>query len=135
MEMQFMWVGDKDAQEMYKLIWHPGQENFADYQSKHHVGTHHVNVRPYYLHMDNSPRFLLQAFRLSTLKGCVGTLKDGYVLEFGTDLVFSIRYWYGIFGIAIPIPEKSLVRYFGIARCYIYIVNIVKYIQLEILTA
>jgi len=79
MEMQFMWVGDKVAQEMYKLIWHPGQENLADYQSKHHVGTHHVNVRPYYLHMDNSPRFLLQAFRLSTLKGCVGTLKDGYV--------------------------------------------------------
>ena len=44
MDMQFMWVGDKVPQEMYELIWHPGQENLADYQSKHHVGAHHANV-------------------------------------------------------------------------------------------
>ena len=25
MEMRFMWVGDKIAQEMYQLIWNPGQ--------------------------------------------------------------------------------------------------------------
>ena len=79
MEMRFMWVGNKIAQKIDKLIWHPGQENLADYQSKHHVGAHHVNVRPYYLHMENLPRFLAQAVRPSTLKGCVGTLKDGYV--------------------------------------------------------
>ncbi len=79
MEMRFFWVGDKVAQDMYHLMWHPGQENLADYQSKHHVGAHHVNVRPYYLHMDNSPRFLPRALRPSTLKGCVGTLQDGYV--------------------------------------------------------
>ena len=79
MEMRFMWVGDKVAQEMYELIWHPGEENLADYQSKHHVGAHHVNVQPYYLHMDNLPRFLPRALRPNTLKGCVGTLKDGYV--------------------------------------------------------
>jgi hypothetical protein len=53
MEMRFMWVGDKISQQMYKLIWHPGQENLADYQSKHHIRAHHVNVRPYYLHMEN----------------------------------------------------------------------------------
>jgi hypothetical protein len=35
MEMRFFWVGDKIAQEMYSLKWHPGQENLADYQSKH----------------------------------------------------------------------------------------------------
>ena len=79
MEMRFFWVGDKVAQEMYDLSWHPGQENLADYQSKHHVGSHHVNVRPYYLHMDNSPQYLPRALRPSTLKGCVGTLKDGYI--------------------------------------------------------
>ena len=79
MEMRFFWVGDKVAQDMYDIGWHPGQENLADYQSKHHVGSHHVNVRPYYLHMDNSPRFLPRAMRPSTLKGCVGTLKDGYI--------------------------------------------------------
>ena len=26
MEMRFFWVGDKIAQEMYDLTWHPGQE-------------------------------------------------------------------------------------------------------------
>ena len=79
MEMRFMWVGDKIAQQMYELIWHPGQENLAEYQSKHHVGAHHVYVKPYYLHMEYSPRFLARAVKPSTLKGCVGTLKDGYV--------------------------------------------------------
>jgi hypothetical protein len=48
MEMQFFWVGDKVAQEMYNITWHPGLENLADYQSKHHVSLHHVAVRPYY---------------------------------------------------------------------------------------
>ncbi len=79
MEMRFFWVGDKVAQDMYDLTWHPGQENLADYQSKHHAGSHHVKVRPYYIHMDNSPRILPRAMRPSTLKGCVGTLKDGYI--------------------------------------------------------
>jgi hypothetical protein len=64
---------------MYNLHWHPGQENLADYQSKHHAGSHHMCVRPWYLHMDNSPRVLPRAETPSALKGCVGTLKDGYV--------------------------------------------------------
>jgi hypothetical protein len=79
MEMRFFWIGDKVAQEMYHLQWHPGQENLADYQSKHHVGSHHVSVRPWYLQIANSPRVLPRAVRPSALKGCVGTLKDGYI--------------------------------------------------------
>ncbi len=79
MNMRFFWVGDKVAQEMYKLRWHPCQENLADYQSKHHAMSHHIKVRPWYLHMENSPRFLPRAQKPSTLKGCVGTLDDGYV--------------------------------------------------------
>ncbi len=79
MEMRFFWIGDKVAQEMYDLQWHPGQENLADYQSKHHVESHHRFVRPWYLHMANSPRVLPRADRPSALKGCVGTLKDGYI--------------------------------------------------------
>jgi hypothetical protein len=79
MEMQFFWIGDKVAQEMYALHWHPGQENLADYQSKHHAGSHHMAVCPWYLHMENSPRVLPQAVRPSKLKGCVGALKNGYI--------------------------------------------------------
>ncbi len=56
MEMRFFWVGDKIAQEMYALQLHPGQENLVNYQSKHHVGSHHATVRPWYLHMENSPQ-------------------------------------------------------------------------------
>ena len=79
MEMRFFWIGDKIAQEIYDVSWHPGQENLADYQSKHHTGAHHKAVRPWYLHQADSPRYLPRAVRPSTLKGCVGTLKDGYI--------------------------------------------------------
>jgi hypothetical protein len=79
MEMRFFWVGDKIAQNMYDMSWHPGMENLANYQSKHCLGSHHVKVRPWYLHMENSPQNLPRAQSHSTLKGCVGTLKNGYV--------------------------------------------------------
>jgi hypothetical protein len=79
MEMRYFLVGDKVAQDLYSLSWYPGQENLADYQSKHHPGAHHTAVRPYYLHKENPPLELPQAQRPSTLKGCVGTLQDGYI--------------------------------------------------------
>ncbi len=79
MDMRFFWVGDKVAQEMYKLRCHPGQENLADYQSKHHAMSHHINICPWYLHMKNSLRFLPRAQKPSALKGCVGALDDGYI--------------------------------------------------------
>jgi hypothetical protein len=78
-EMGYFWVGEKVAQDMYTLSWHPGQENLANYQSKHHIGLHHQAVRLWYLHQADSPRVLPQALRPSALKGCVGTLKDGYL--------------------------------------------------------
>jgi hypothetical protein len=77
MEMQYFWVGDKESQYMYTLSWHQGQENMANYQSKHHIGSHHQAVHPWYLPQADSPRVLPWALRPSALKGCVGTLKDG----------------------------------------------------------
>ncbi len=70
---------DKMAQDAYDVKWHPGKENLADYQSKHHTGAHHTAVRPWYLHGHNSLLVLPRASRPSTLKGCVGTLPQGYV--------------------------------------------------------
>jgi hypothetical protein len=61
MEMQYFWVCDKITQHAYDVKWHPGQENLADYQSKHHLGAHHIAVRPWYLHENNSPLFLPRA--------------------------------------------------------------------------
>ncbi len=78
MEMRFLWVGNKVAQDIYVVSWHPRQENLADYQSKHNIGAHHRQVCPWYLHQAGSPRFLPQAVAPITLKKIVGTLKDGY---------------------------------------------------------
>jgi hypothetical protein len=77
--MRFFWVGNKEAQDIYDVSWHPGQENLADYQSKHHIGAHHRKVHHWYLPQADSPRFSPRAVAPSTLKGCVGTLKDGYI--------------------------------------------------------
>ncbi len=79
MEMRYFLVCDKFAQDAYDVRWHPGQENLADYQSKHHIETYHQAVPPWYLHKKHSPLVLLRATRPSTLKGCVGTLPKGYV--------------------------------------------------------
>ncbi len=79
MEMRYFWVGDKVAQDAYKIKWHPGQQNLADYQSKHHIGSHHQAVCPWYLHEINFPLVLPRATRPSTLKGCVGNLPEGYI--------------------------------------------------------
>jgi hypothetical protein len=94
MEMHFFWISDKMAQDMYALSWHPGQENLADYQSKHHAGAYHIAICPWYLHMDNSPQKFLRALAPSALKGCVGTLNDRYVRKVHlpcAPLIQSIR--------------------------------------------
>jgi hypothetical protein len=67
------------AQKAYTIKWHLGQENLVDYQSKHHQGTHHQAVCPWYLHEINSPLVLPQATRPSTLKECVGNLPKRYI--------------------------------------------------------
>jgi hypothetical protein len=79
MEMRYFCVCDKVAQDVYDVKWHPGKENLADYQSKHHPGAHHTAIPPWYLHEVNSPLVLPRASRPSTLKGCVGTLPKGCI--------------------------------------------------------
>jgi hypothetical protein len=78
MEMRYLWVCDKIAQDAYSVKWHPGQENLADYQSKYHLGPYHQAVCPWYQHDKHSPLVLPQATPPSTLKECVGTLPEGY---------------------------------------------------------
>ena len=78
MEKNFFWVADQVARKNFTVTWHPGKENLADYFTKHFDAKHHQTVRPYYLHLNNSPTHLPRALAPSTLKGCVGTLPDGY---------------------------------------------------------
>ena len=79
MEMRFFWVTDQVKNNSFDVQWHPGQENLADYFTKHFESRHHQQVRPWYLHMPNSPIFLPRAIAPATLRGCVGTLPNGYL--------------------------------------------------------
>jgi len=78
MEKNFFWITNQVELGNFNVTWHPGQENLADYFTKHFDSRHHQLVRPYYLHMHNSPTTLPRALAPSTLKGCVGTLPNGY---------------------------------------------------------
>ena len=78
MEMRYFYLLDQQTQKYFKFFYQPGQENMADYPSKHHVAGIHQHVRPYYLHMPNSPQFLVRAAKPSARRGCVQTLADPY---------------------------------------------------------
>jgi hypothetical protein len=106
MEMRFFWVADADEQRKLDIKYFPGKENLADYQSKHHTGAHNVNVRPWYLHKSTSARELPRASKPSTLKGCVGTLPDGYVHTYLLPKVPTKQ--------SDPITGKHLPPYYGI---------------------
>ena len=76
-EMRFFWVADAVKQEKFDIKYYPRKENLGDYLSKHHIGSHHTAVGPWYLHKPTSVCELPCASKPSTLKGCVGTLPDG----------------------------------------------------------
>ena len=78
MEMRFFWVTDQVKNGSFRVLWHPGKENLADYYTKHFEAAHHINVRPWYQHVSYSPRTLPRALAPKALRGCVGILGKGY---------------------------------------------------------
>jgi hypothetical protein len=78
MEMRYFYSCDQVKEGNFDVKWHPGLENLGDYTTKHHETRHHVNVRPIYLHMKESPRTLPRAMKPSDLRGCVGNKAGGY---------------------------------------------------------
>ena len=78
MEMRYFWILYQYAQQNFDFQHHPGQENLADYPSKHHIGTGHQHVRPYYLHTEESPTHLPRALAPSARRGCAEILNDPY---------------------------------------------------------
>ena len=79
MEMRYFYSCDQVKRNIFSVKWHPGQENLGDYQSKHHMGKHHVHVRPMYLHMKHLPEYLPRALKPSDLRGCVGNKVGAYI--------------------------------------------------------
>jgi hypothetical protein len=78
MEMRYFWLLDGKTQQYFKFYYKPGLENLGDYPSKHHTADIYQHVRPYYVHMDNSPTLLPRAMKPSTRQGCAEILGDPY---------------------------------------------------------
>ena len=78
MEMRFFWVTYQVKNGFMDIQWHPDQENLADYTSKHHDNKQHQIVRPWYIQEDNSTCVLPRVAKPSALRGCVGTVSNGY---------------------------------------------------------
>ena len=58
MNDQYFWLIDQVNLNTYQIKWAPGLENMADYFKKHFAAAHHCDVRPFYVQMQNSPRFI-----------------------------------------------------------------------------
>ncbi len=74
--MQYFWLLNGEVQKLFCFYYQPGQENLGDYPSNHHSADIHQHVRPYYVHMNNSPTVLPQAAKPSSWRGCAETLAD-----------------------------------------------------------
>eukprot|EP00957_Ditylum_brightwellii_P097823 7449152-Ditylum_brightwellii.AAC.1 len=48
MNMRFFWILDQIEQRNFDVICCPGQENLADYPTKHHLAGHHQRISPCY---------------------------------------------------------------------------------------
>ena len=60
MDMRFHWLKDRECQQQFKFYWRPGKLNHADYWTKHHSATHHVNVRKEFL----TPHIVIEMLRM-----------------------------------------------------------------------
>jgi hypothetical protein len=48
-DMRFYWLKDRIEQKQFNVYWKPGNQNLADYVTKHHPPTHHKIMRTKYL--------------------------------------------------------------------------------------
>ena len=62
MDMRFYWLRCRDAQGQFRYYWRPGPTNRADYWTKHHPASHHIEKRPSIL----TSKLIIDALRAST---------------------------------------------------------------------
>jgi hypothetical protein len=48
-DMRWNWLRDKALHEQLRIYWDKGQNNQADYFTKHHPPAHHIEMRPKYV--------------------------------------------------------------------------------------
>ena len=66
MDMRFYWIRDREQQQQIKVFWQKGEDNLADYFTKHHPPAHHQKMRPIYLYEP----------KISTRPECEGVLNS-----------------------------------------------------------
>ena len=71
--MRYFCKISKQDDKTIDVSWRPGRENLAEYSSKNHSPIIHQNLRPTYLHMPNSPRYLQRSVPPQLLQGCAKT--------------------------------------------------------------
>ena len=52
-DMRYYWVRDRITQKQFCLMWKPGDQNLADYFTKHHSPAHHKKMRSTHLQLAN----------------------------------------------------------------------------------
>ena len=65
-DMRFHWVRDRVAQGQFVVYWSPGKDNLADYVTKHHPPSHHVNMRPKFFRLKHYANIVVSYL----LQGC-----------------------------------------------------------------
>ena len=53
-DMRLNWLRDRQTQKRFNVFRDKGQNNWADYFTKHHSAKHHKVMRPKYIHMANN---------------------------------------------------------------------------------
>jgi hypothetical protein len=61
MDMRFHWLRDRECQQQFRFYWRPGKTNYADYWTKHHLPSHHVNIRKEFL----TPAIVLEMMNIT----------------------------------------------------------------------
>ena len=76
MNGQYFWLIDQVSLNTYRIVWAPGLENLADYFTKHFAAACHHNVRPFYVHMQNSPRVIRKVDKKLSDKNVSARLRE-----------------------------------------------------------
>ena len=61
-DIRFYWIIDRIKQKQFYIYWAPGISNLGDYVSKHYLARHYIYIRPIFLFMPLSPKYLIHIF-------------------------------------------------------------------------
>ena len=69
--MRYFWIRDQKTLQKFLILWKAGQDNIANYSTKHYSVKHHKHVRPIYLQKNKTHRSVPIVLLKPSLQGCV----------------------------------------------------------------